>query len=144
MTNAVANKPTRQILKDDDKPRILYVKESEVDHFILTNAGQRKAFAKLRDLERRGEVDIETMTWPPQIDQKGTPHVTVIYWKRRVLSQEEVDELSREEVEKLLQQSKTPEGTPAQQRQAEKSPVGLALTQEERELLGPWRGSGDD
>lgn len=122
-------------------PRTVYERKSEVGHYRLTFPEERAALAALREKEARGEIEIDMITMPPQIDNKGVPHVTVLYWSKRLLTEDEIDRLEKKQLDEINKQART--GNPG--RPPSPGPVpGLALTDEERELLAPWRGPRDD
>lgn len=123
-------------------PRVVYERKSEVGHYRLTDPTERAALATLREKDARGEIDIDFITMPPQIDHKGIPHVTVLYWSKRLLTEDEIDRVEKKQLEELGRASRA--GNPSRQ-QPNPGPIpGMTLTAEERELLAPWKGSRDD
>lgn len=117
--------------------RIVFHRTSATAHFQLNRDADRIALAKLREREASGEVEIDYITLPPQIDQKGVPHVTALYWVKRLMTDEEIDKI---EQKKLQEMAKSGAAKPSSQ-----APLpGIALTEEEKELLAPWKGRKDD
>lgn len=128
--------PTRTI----PTRRMVYDRKPETGHYRLTIDIERNAFSKLRERIAAGEVDVENITWPPQIDHKGVPHVTVIYWTKRLMSEDEIDKKEQRELERIGKGS-----TPVQiSTPAPSASMFGGLTPEERELLDPWKGPRDD
>jgi len=120
-------------------------RKSAVAYFSLDRDADRKALAALRDREAQGEVEIDMITWPPQLDHKGVAKVSAFYWEKRLLTQSEIDTLEDTTLQNLNKNiAKDPV---AEKRSDQVSPgplPGLTLTAEEKELLAPWRGRPDD
>ena len=121
-------------------PRVMYEELSGTAHFRLDDPAEREAFSKLRDRADKGEITIKDATWPPQIDHKGTPHVFVLYLEKRLLREEEITRLEKKQMDtlnKAMKQGAVPLSRP------EPLP-GMTLTEEERDLLKPYRESRDN
>lgn len=126
-------------------PRIVYERTSEVAHYqITTKDSDRKALALLREQEARGEVEIDAITMPPQIDMKGNAHVTAFFWRKRLMTEDEIDRVEKKQLEQI---NKAAQAGGGGQRSSGPPPgplAGITLTQEERDALAPYRGARDD